>query len=107
MALGNTNEKYLAGFIVAEAGDKNCVIGAVPARRRVNADITRIGSFIQTLATSKSTVCFAVNCIVVFVASLVAIDKHPAIGEREISPSGLGNNFGDPIFPTTFFETTS
>ena len=75
-------DKHLPGFILSEARYKDRIVGAVPTRGGVDADIAAVCAFINPFTAGKGTVTASINGVIVFVFVPVAVDK-PLATRRE------------------------
>ena len=87
-------DKHLPGFILSKAGYKNRIIGTVPTRGAVDADITAVFAFINALTAGKGIVAASIYGVVIFIIFRVAVDKPVAVGRKRNVALWFGKHFG-------------
>ena len=75
----DADHKHLPSFVLGDPGHENRVVGPVPARRRVDADIAGIRTFIEAFATTVDAVAAAIYHKTVRIAFFLPVRKPLAV----------------------------
>ena len=73
------DNKHLACLVLGDPWNYDCIVGPVPARCGIDANITRKLSLMDSLAPHIGSILPAVNDVEVFVAFFVPIDEQSPV----------------------------